>query len=248
MKNIIYLLLFLTHAVLAQPAFEKGNEQYRHGQYSEAAATYESILKDNKESSELYFNLGNAYFKQEKVAPAVYNYEKALLLDPGNRDIEINLRYAQQLITENIEPVAQPGFAGMINNFSGTYHYDTWGWMAVISAFGCLLLFSGYYITRKSGLKRAFFVEMSVVSVILVISLAAGFYARSEAKHDRAAIVFSNMVQVKTEPSANAQDAFILHEGVKVYVIGIREQWDKVQLPDGTVGWIPAEAVKEIAP
>lgn len=246
MKNILYIFLFLSQAVFAQSAFEKGNEQYRQGQYSQAAASYESVLREKKESAELYFNLGNAYLKLEKVAPAVYNYEKALQLDPGNRDIEINLGYAHQLITDNIEPVAQPGFAGMIESLSGTYHFDTWAWIAVTCAFLSLLLFSGYYMARKTMLKRSFFAGMSVMLVILILSLITAFHAKSEMESQHPAIVFSDMVQVKTDASQGAQDAFILHAGVKVYVLESKGQWQKVQLPDDTVGWIPSGAIKEL--
>lgn len=246
MKNLAYIFLFLTQALLGQPAFEKGNEQYRQGQYGEATATYESILKENKESAELYFNLGNAYFKQKMAAPAIYNYEKALLLDPGNKDIEINLEYAQQLITENIDPVVQPGFAGFMDGISGLYHYDTWAWIAIIIAFATLLLFAGYYLTRKTALKRGFFAGMTVMIILLLASFIAGFYAKSVADGERPAIVFSDMVQVKTDPSAQAQDAFILHAGIKVYVLETKEQWQKVRMPDDSVGWIPSGAIKEV--
>ncbi len=246
MKNLAYLLLVLSQALFAQSAFEKGNEQFRQGQYGQASATYESILKENKESAELYFNLGNAYFKQEKVAPAIYNYEKALLLDPGNEDIEINLGYARELITDNIEPVAQPGFAGFMDGLSGMYHYDTWAWIAVVCAFLILLLFGGYYLARKTALKRSFFAGASLISIVLLISLVAGYYSKSETAGERPAIVFSDMVQVKAQPSAQSDDAFMLHAGVKVYVLETKEQWQKVQLPDYSVGWIPSEAIKEL--
>ncbi|AWH86914.1 BatE protein [Flavobacterium album] len=246
MKNILYILIFLSQALFAQSAFEKGNEQYRQGQYSQAAASYESVLKENKESAELYFNLGNAYYKLEKVAPAVYNYEKALQLDPGNSDIEINLGYAHQLITDNIQPVAQPGFAGIMDSLSGTWHFDTLAWIAVVAAFLSLLLFSGYYMTRKTALKRSFFAGMCVMVVVLIFALITAFHARSEAESRHPAIVFSDMVQVKTDASQGAQDAFILHAGIKVYIIGSKGQWQKVQMPDDTVGWVPSAAIKEL--
>ncbi|WP_294823436.1 tetratricopeptide repeat protein [uncultured Flavobacterium sp.] len=248
MKNVAYLLLFLAQALFAQPLFEKGNELFRQGQYEQAAATYETIIKNGQESAELYFNLGNTYFKQEKVAPAIFNYEKSLLLDPGNNDIEINLGYARQLITDNIEAVAQPGLAGFVNGLSGMYHYDTWAWIAVAFAFVCLGLFAGYYITKKTALKRVLFTGVIMAVIIVLASLIAGFYAKSTAGNEHPAIVFARMVQVKTQPSAQGDDAFIVHAGVKVHILETKEQWQKVQLPDESVGWVPSESIRPLIP
>lgn len=248
MKNLAYILLFLTQALFAQGAFEKGNEQFRQGQYSQAITTYENILNDGQESAELYLNLGNAYFKQEQVAPAIYNYEKALLLDPGNEDIEINLGYARERITDNIETVAQPGLGGFMDGLSGIYHYDSWGWIAITCAFLTLALFAGYYITKKTALKRGFFAGMTLMAVVLLLSLIMGFYAKSEAYNEHPAIVFGNIVQVKAQPSAQGDDTFILHAGIKVYVLETKEQWQKVRMPDDSEGWVPSEAIKQLAP
>lgn len=246
MKNLAYILLFLTQALFAQDAFEKGNEQFRQGQYGQAIATYESILGEKRESPEVYFNLGNAYFKQEQLAPAIYNYEKALLLDPGNEDIEINLGYARERITDNIEPVAQPGFGGLMDGLSGMYHYDSWGWIAVVCAFLTLAFFAGYYITKKTTLKRGFFAGMALVSVVLLLSLIMGFYAKSEVDSEHPAIVFSDIVQVKAQPSAQGDDTFILHAGIKVYVLETKEQWQKVRMPDDSEGWVPSETIRTL--
>jgi len=247
MKNLAYILLFLTQALFAQDAFDSGNEQFRQGQYPQAAATYEGIIKGGQESAELYFNLGNAYFKQEKIAPAIYNYEKALLLDPGNKDIEINLGYARERITDNIETVAQPGLGGSMSGLSGMYHYDSWGWIAIVCSFFTLALFAGYYITKKTALKRSFFAGMAVMAVMLLLSLIAGFYARSVVDDEHPAIVFSDMVQVKAQPSAQGDDTFLLHAGIKVYVLETKEQWQKVRMPDASEGWVPSEAIRQLA-
>ncbi|HEY0092423.1 MAG TPA: tetratricopeptide repeat protein, partial [Flavobacterium sp.] len=81
MKHALFILLLICQFAVGQSAFEKGNELYRKEQYESAVAAYESVLKTNKHSAELYFNLGNAYYKLNRVAPAIYNFEKALLLN-----------------------------------------------------------------------------------------------------------------------------------------------------------------------
>jgi tetratricopeptide (TPR) repeat protein len=84
MKNLLFVLLFATSILFAQNGFEKGNKSYQKGNYQEAIIAYQSVIKSKKHSAELYFNLGNCYYKLNKVAPAIYNYEKALLLNPND--------------------------------------------------------------------------------------------------------------------------------------------------------------------
>ena len=93
MKNILFLFLLSTQIFFAQ-SFEKGNKSYQKGNYKEAIVHYERILKGKKQSAELFFNLGNCYYKLNKVAPAIYNFEKALLLNPNDKDIQNNLKFA----------------------------------------------------------------------------------------------------------------------------------------------------------
>lgn len=246
MKNILYIFLFATQALFAQDAFDKGNTQFKQGRYEEAAASYESILKGNEESAEVYFNLGNTYYKLGKTAPAIYNYEKSLLLDPGNRDIEVNLGYANDLVTDNIEPVAKVGFAGMMDSIAGNYHYDTWAWTAVLAAFITVGFFAGYYFSGSAKVKRLLFVGMSISVIVLITGLVSAFFVKSVVESEHPAIVFSTMAQVKAEPTAASPETFLLHEGVKVYVTGTKGTWKQVRLPDESVGWVDASAIKEL--
>src|SRR6478609_5620361 len=105
MKNIFYLLLFITQVFFAQTSFEKGNDLYKNGKYELAIKEYESVLATNKESVELYFNLGNCYYKLQKTAPAIYNYEKALVLDPSDKDALNNIKFAQKRTIDEIKVI-----------------------------------------------------------------------------------------------------------------------------------------------
>lgn len=227
MKNITYILLFLTQVVLAQTGFEKGNELYRNGKYTEAAQAYESILKENKESAELYFNLGNAYYKSDKIAPAIYNYEKALLLSPNYNDAKVNLGFAQRMAIDDIKAAPKAGISKILYNWAGAYHYDTWAWVAVSGAVLCLMLFMGYYLGGSTLVKRIFFVGMCVSLLGIVLSIIFALFVKSEVEKDRPAIIFSEVVSVKSEPNNSAPDAFILHEGTKVNVTETLDNWKK---------------------
>lgn len=246
MKNLAYILLFFTQLMAAQSAFDKGNEQYREGNYQAAVQSYESILKEGKESAEVYFNLGNAYYKLNEVAPAIYNYEKALLLKPNDKDVKINLGYAHKMVIDDIKEVPKVGFTKLFYGVVGTYHYDTWAWIAVAFAFGVLLFFVGYYFVVSTVLKRMFFAGIFVSLLIIVISIISAVFVKTQESKMRPAIVFSEVASVKSEPLINAPDAFILHEGSKVNVVEVLGKWKKIELADETTGWISDTDIKEL--
>ena len=172
MKNILYILLLSTQVFFAQNGFEKGNEFYQKGKYKEAVTAYESVLTESKHSSELYYNLGNAYYKLNKVAPSIYNYEKALVLNPNNIDAINNLKFAQKRTIDEIKVIPKVGFAKLIRDFTGIYHYNTWAWISVGLAMAFLLFFVGYYFSQITLSKRIFFFGMFVLFFLILISVS----------------------------------------------------------------------------
>jgi tetratricopeptide (TPR) repeat protein len=245
MKNLVFIVLFVTQFVFSQ-SFEQGNALYRKGNFTGAAQQYEGVLKQGKTSFELYFNLGNAYFKQEKVAPAIYNYEKALLLDPRNKEVTENLVFANKLVIDDIAATPKTGLSKVLYNATGKYHYDTWAWIAISFSGLCLLLFIGYYLIEATVVKRIFFTGMFVALLGVILSVLAAAFVRSQQALEHPAIVFAEVAPVKTDPSEKAKDVFILHEGTKVNVSETKGSWKKVVLPDDSVGWIDKNAIKEL--
>ena len=105
MKKILILLLFVSQVFWAQTAFDQGNKFYEKENYQAAISSYESVANSGKQSAELYFNLGNCYYKLHKVAPAIYNYEKALLLSPNDTEIKTNLEFARKMTIDDIKVI-----------------------------------------------------------------------------------------------------------------------------------------------
>jgi len=246
MKNILYILLLSTQVFFAQNGFEKGNAYYAKGKYTEAVAAYESILKDNKQSSELYFNLGNAYYKLNQVAPSIYNYEKALVLNPNDKESINNLKFAQKRTIDEIKVIPKVGFGKLLRDFTEIYHHNTWGWVSVGLATFFLLFFIGYYFSQKTLSKRIFFFGMFAVVFVIFITLSAAIIEKSHFDTEKPAIIFAEMANVKPEPRDGGKPLFALHEGTKVYVFETIGKWKKIQLTDGTEGWIESSAIKEV--
>lgn len=247
MKNILYLFLLLSQVFFAQGSFEKGNALYQKGQYLQAAQTYESIIKDDKQhSAELYFNLGNCYYKLNKVALSIYNYEKALVLKQNDIETINNLKFAKKLTIDEIKEVPKVGFAKLVQNFTGIFNYDNWAWISVGIAFAFLLSFIGYYFSQLTLSKRIYFIGMFVLLFALILCVSAGIIEKDRFNNDRPAIVFAEMTEVRSEPQKGGSSIFLLHEGAKVYVKETLENWKKIELTDGTEGWIDASAIKEV--
>lgn len=246
MRNVLYILLLIPQFFFAQDSFKKGNDLYQNAKYDEAIKAYESVLADKQESSELYFNLGNCYFKLHQIAPAIYNYEKALVLDPENKGALNNIKFAQKQTIDEIKVVPKVGFAKLLRDFTGIYPFDTWAWISIVFSFLFLGFFVGYYFYQAVNLKRIFFVGMFVILLFMLMSVAAAFFEKSHFENERPAIVFAEAADVRSEPQSASSTTFVLHAGTKVYVFEKIGNWRKIQLTDGTEGWIDREAIKEV--
>lgn len=246
MNKFVYILILIFQISFAQNAFETGNQFYQKENYQAAITSYESVLASGKQSAELYFNLGNCYYKMHKVAPAVYNFEKALQLNPNDAEIKTNLDFAKRMTIDDIKEIPEVGFHKLIEDFTSSYYYDTWAWIAVILAFVFLGCFVGYYFSGTTLKKRIFFSGMFVVLLGIFVAAFSGIYEKNRKLNDKPAIVFADTASVKSEPKAASPDELVLHEGTKVYVLESIANWKKVQLTDETTGWIEDSAIKEL--
>ena len=246
MKKIIFIILLTTQVFLAQTGFEKGNTLYQKERYEQAISEYESVLAAKQHSAELYFNLGNCYYKLNKVAPAIYNYEKALVLNPDDTEIANNLKFAQKMQIDEIKVIPTVGFSKIVHDFASIFHYNTWAWISVGFSTLFLLCFIGYYFSKLTVTKRIFFFGMFGLLLLLLVSVSAAISEKNDFDNERPAIVFAEMVLVKSEPQKGSNTVFTIHEGTKVFVLESMENWRKIQLTDGTEGWIEKTAIKEV--
>lgn len=244
MKRIFYILLLLSQLFFAQDGFEEGNDYYKNGKYKQAINAYNSVLSAKKQSAELYFNLGNCYYKLNKVAPAIYNYEKALVLNPNDADILNNLKFAQKRTVDEIENLPKVGFSHLIRDFTSIYHYNSWARIAVSFSVLFLVCFLVYYFS--ASYKRLFFFAMFIMWVFVAVSISSAISEKRYFKNERPAIVFAETTEVKSDPQKTAAVVVVLHEGTKVYVKEKVDKWKKIQLTDGTEGWIDKQAITEV--
>lgn len=246
MKKLLFILLLTTQFFFAQNSFEKGNNLYQKEKYEQAIAEYETILSTKQHSVELYFNLGNCYYKLNKVAPAIYNYEKALVLNPNDSEILNNLKFAQKLQIDEIKVVPKVGFSKIIHNFTSIFHYNTWAWISVVISILFLLFFIGYYFSSTTSSKQVFFFGMFVLLFLMTVCICSAITEKDHYESEKPAIVFAEMVLVKSEPQNASNTVFTLHEGTKVFILESLGNWEKIELIDGTEGWIDKTAIRQV--
>ena len=229
-----------------ESTLKEAEEAYAKENYTQAIELYESVLKSYGESAMVYYNLGNAYYKAGKVAPAILNYERALLLNPGDSDTRFNLQVARQKTVDKIEPIGECFLMRWIGTVEDVYSADGWAKWGVASFLlfiGCLVLF---FFSKWIRLKKiGFFAGIC----FLLISLVANLFADSQQDkllHRADAIVFASTVTVKSSPDASGTDLFILHEGTKVTIKSTLGEWSEIQLEDGNVGWMPSKEIQQI--
>ncbi|HEY6142262.1 MAG TPA: SH3 domain-containing protein, partial [Flavobacterium sp.] len=168
------------------------------------------------------------------------------VLNPDDAEITNNLKFAQKLQIDEIKDIPAVGFSKMVQDLTSTLHYNTWAWIAVGLSTLFLLFFIGYYFSETTLSKRIFFFGMFALVFLLLISVSAGISERNDFKNERPAIVFAEVTEMKSEPQKASNTALMLHEGTKVFVLETLENWKKVQLTDGTEGWIEKTAIKEV--
>ena len=247
MKYLLYILLFLVSTVaVAQDneLFQQGNTLYNEGNYEEAIKKYESILADGKHSAELYYNLGNAHYKLNHIAPSIYYYEQALILKPNDKDIQNNISFARNMTVDAIETVPEVGLSKFVKNFSKSMTFEQWGFTAIASVVVFVILFLTYYFAYASMKKRLAFIGSMAALIITCVALSFAFHNYNMVQNDQPAIVFAEEAQVKSEPNLRSTESFKLHEGTKVQILDTVNNWKKIKLSDGKIGWIPEDDLK----
>ncbi len=243
--SAVFCLLSGIHG-LAQGTqlFGQATAAYNEGDYQQAISLYEQILEGNQHSAALYFNMGNAHYKLGNIAPSIYFYEKALLLDPDDPEINQNLGFAQNMTMDAIQPLPRTDIRKVYDTVLYGLNIDGWTYMGIATM---LLFVFGYilfYRLPRPNHKRIAFIAGLVCLFLSLFSTSLAFLQYRAYQADQPAIVFNEEVTVHSEPNMRSQQAFKLHEGTKVQVLDALDEWNKIRIADGQVGWMPAESIR----
>jgi len=229
-----------------QDNFDKATTLYQKGDYIQAAALYSSILKSGKESSALYYNLGNTYYKLNNVPESIYYYEKALQLDPENADAKNNLIFANQMKVDAITPLPKTWVRQLSDGIVGLFSAHTWAVLSIIGVFAFVLSFLLYYFVERTALKRTFFSLMLVFLFFAVGSYTLAHFCHKQVSQTQYAILFDKTVRVFSDANAYSSEVMQLHEGTKVEIIEDAKDWVKIRLVNGKTGWTKVSSLRKL--
>ena len=222
------------------------DKAYAAEHYQQAIADYEELLKQGA-NADIYYNLGNAYYRTNNLTRAIINYERAALLAPGDADVRFNLQLARSKTIDKITPESEMFFFNWYRQFVNLMSVDGWAktalWaLALAIVFALTYLFAERLLLRKLG----FYGGMLLV-LLFVVSNIMAHQQKAKLTHRTGAIVVAPSVQIKSTPSKNGTDLFNLHEGTRIDIIdGSMKQWKEIRIADGKSGWIESSKMEII--
>lgn len=243
-KKILFVLLLLLFSAFAANGHEldslwyKANDAYAMGEYDNAANTYKLIEKEGYGSAGLFYNMGNAYFKQVDKGKAILYYERAFKLDPSNNDIEVNLEIARMNTLDKIDVLPEFILSTWIKDFRNIMSSDKWGYTAIILFIITAFLMMGYNFAPTTRQRKLAFVLACVAMLFAIFSIFFAINLRSNARSNNFAIVMSPVSNIKSAPNSTGNNLFILHEGAKIEILEQVGGWSRIELSDGRQGWI----------
>ena len=244
MLLLLTLIMFpmTIHAITKQDA----DAEYSKGNYQQAIKDYEELLKAG-ESAEIYYNLGNAYYRTENITRAVLNYERALLLNPADEDIRFNLQMARSKTIDKITPESEMFFFTWYRSLVNLMTIDNWARLAIASIILTLILALVYLFASPLILRKIGFYGGALFLIIFLLSNLFAFQQKQMLMKRNGAIVTAPSVTIKKTPEANSTDQGVIHEGTRVDIIDdTMRDWKEIHLADGREGWIPTSQIEKI--
>ncbi|MDR0604796.1 MAG: tetratricopeptide repeat protein [Bacteroidales bacterium] len=243
---LVLIIILSSMTALGNEIFQKANEAYNQKDYVNAIVQYEALIKEGYKDAMLYYNLGNACYKDNQLAKSLLWYERALRLNPGNEDIKHNIAFVNQQTIDNME--AQPEF------FLRTWFYTVrdlftvqrWAIFSIgFIAIGCICI--GLLLILSSARWRmGLFVVACIVFVLGVGGVVFACLQKNNINRTDEAIIMQKIVTIKSMPDMSGTDLFTVHEGIKIQITDKAGNWIEVRFANGDKGWIKKDAVEII--
>ena len=245
----IIIILFLTIGSVASEndsLIDFANKKYSEGLYNEAIENYQKVIDNGYTSYELYFNLGNSYFKMNDLPSSILYYERARRLSPNNKDIQFNLKIANSRIPDKIEKVPELFFKRWWNSFYNMFSVNNWAKITILVFVITLICTAFFILSKQRRIKMIGFWLGLLFLILSVFSFGLSYqkYIYSQKHHE--AIVFTPTITIKSSPNKNSVDLFVIHEGAKLIITDKVDDWYEIRIANGGVGWLPQSSVEII--
>ncbi|MBK7980500.1 MAG: tetratricopeptide repeat protein [Ignavibacteriae bacterium] len=251
MKNLLVIIaLFIvvsnSSAQDLETIMKQGNEFYQSKQYNEAITSYESILKQGYISGDLFYNLGNAYFKIGHLGKSILYYEKALKISPSNEDAAYNLKIANSRTVDKIQDIPTLFFIQWWNILLSLFTSATWQIIIIIFYLLFLVCIGVYFLIRNLQLQKFALIFGFINIFLLFLSIILFISSINREMNFNNGILIQSVISTKISPDIQSSDAFVIHEGIKFEIEDKVDNWSKIKLSDGKVGWLPNQSFEEI--
>lgn len=250
MKKLILLTILLIPVFAFsqdyQILFNKANGYYNAGQYSQAAEIYHQLIDSGYTDAYIYFNLGNTYYRMDKMPQAIINYERAKILKPSNEDIEFNLKLANLKIVDKFDAVPKLFFIEWYDTFTKSLNSCSWSMVFLGFIWLTFIIVSSFLWFSSQEIRKRLFNTAVLTFILAGASLFFAYKIYNYEQSKEFAIIFSPSVYVKSAPDAGATDLFILHEGTKIQILDTINDWIEIKIENGNVGWLPKNNVEII--
>lgn len=240
---LLTLLFFIVKTNAQDDILKKAEVSYDKKQYKEAITHYEQLVNQGYTSYQLYFNLGNAYYRANELGKAIYNYERARKLNPDDEDVRINLGIANAKTVDKINAKENFFVTVVKSNVLSSFSTDAWAWLSVLSLLLAAGLIFGFFMTQHPVLKRMCFVLGLLGLLSTFITYGLGYSALSAKRQNNYAIILNKEAKIMNEPNLSAVSKFTLHEGTKVNILENNGDWLLIKIDNGNEGWVKGSVV-----
>lgn len=246
----VFMLMLAPYTMRGQSTYKEAIDAYQKEDYVKAIDLFEKELKAQKskgfESSDLYYNLGNAYFRDNETAKAILNYERAQLIAPGDKDINSNLEFARTKIEDKIVGVDTFFLQSWFESIQNLQSSNAWAKLSIVLFLLFIVSVAVFFFVNKLLVKKITFYA-GIVSLTLVILVNIFSYRqKSKLINRNTAIIMAGSVSVTNSPDSNSKELFILHSGTKVNINKEDGNWLEIEIESGSVGWITKEKLEVI--
>jgi tetratricopeptide (TPR) repeat protein len=251
LKISIAVVLFLVPMAClsgdaADERFNRGVDLFSSGKYQDSLEEWMGIYNNGYRSAALEYNIGNACFKLNNIPRAILFYERALLLDPTDENINYNLQIARSLVADRFEDIPDLFFVKWFNYLALVNSTNGWAVISLVSFLLSIILLAFYLFSSAYRFKIGAFWSAVFLMIVFLLSLSLSIRNRSLVHDSNNAIIFSPVVNGKSSPDSSGNDLFVLHEGTKVSVEDRLGDWYEIRLSDGNKGWIPSTSLEII--
>jgi tetratricopeptide (TPR) repeat protein len=243
---VFFITVTVVPAQSPDQLMQSANKLYQEQNYVEAISTYEKILSQGFESGALYYNLGNAYFKEGKIGRSILCYERGLKIEPNDEDLAYNLRIANSRTIDKISEVPKLFLISWWEGLVTAFGISGWSILVVLTFWLMLASIAVYFFSRKAACQRFTFMSGSISLSVLVLLIAILFARVNREASKDYGILVEPIYSAKVSPDEKSNDAFVIHEVVKFSMEDEVSGWVKIRLIDGKVGWVYKDAFRQI--